>query len=1207
MRSYTTPILLLLALLIGAAPQAFGQSAPTPGNCTSPRAERDLDVNNVLARMFNTGSLFFGNATTNAEGYLVPQASGNSPIFASGIWIGGRVNGQLRVAGSTYDRFEFWAGPLNDDGTLPDPTCQGANGIEFDKIWRVSRADIIDLDGGAGAAPDLASWPVSLGAPALAALDNGFDDDGDGLIDEGTDGIDNDGDGFIDERDEQERIVPSVREAAGRPIYDPAGGDRPEIIGDQAVWWVMNDLGNTHQKSLTPPIGVEVQVLAWSFARADALNDVTFYRYTVTKKTPGDMEDTYLTLFSDPDLGDANDDFVGIDTTLSMGYVYNDGPTDDVYGTAPALGYDFFQGPIVDLDGDGEATDTLGTTTFMYFINGVAFPVADPANGEQMYFNMQGRWADGTPMTEGGDGYQTGGPVTKFAFPGDPVAGTGWNEVTEGNTGGDRRFLVTTGPFTLESGVSQDIVFGIVFGQAAAGDNAHLESIEALRAADRLAQTAYDIDFELPSAPPAPPLCNANSANPELLPGSGHCLEGVEVNGQAALVWGYPSNSSNYLGSYETPDFLLAGQGAVDSTYNFEGFQVYRYPNANFDDTQRQLVATYDVINGITQVIDEAFDPVIGDLVPFVAVEGTDSGIQYSYVPTGLTNYTDYYFGVTAYAVNLESVPKVIESAPTKITVRPADVVAGGGGSVQQANLGDQLVAVQNEGIGRASVFAQVVDPTKITGATYTVEIFEFTPEEGGDSVLTFRILRGGEVVFDGQTQYDETGVIVDINEERTQLTQNVVIDGISFFAYNPPDVPDVDLYTADGELLNFGTAIFAGGAAAYGVVETSTAGDVGPCEGVPTNPAQPGYDPGCISYGGNSVINNPNRTGDYLLTSPTTVSALIQGDVIFGDDFEMRFTEECATAGNCLGAYFRDNGEIASVPFELWNVRDVRNPDDDVRMIPLLRTTGSAPVENWDDTFTGEATFVLSGDTLALGITERVYFMMPDRPDGYELFEAAARNFGGPGAIYDRANDADTQIDTTAIGTDCSQQGAFVDFCYLSVAPWRAPIGGAASAGVQVADVSMDGTTPGAGTTILFRTAPKAILTEGDTFVFDTAEFAFLTDNAETAEEALDRIGVVPNPYMGVSSYESNNLDRVVRFINLPDQATIRIYTVAGTLIRTLQKDGPSRSLDWDLNTHNNLPVASGMYLIHVDVPGVGEKVLKFGVVNRKNRITIF
>ncbi|MCH7975768.1 MAG: hypothetical protein IIC18_04340, partial [Bacteroidetes bacterium] len=67
------------------------------------------------------------------------------------------------------------------------------------------------------------------------------------------------------------------------------------------------------------------------------------------------------------------------------------------------------------------------------------------------------------------------------------------------------------------------------------------------------------------------------------------------------------------------------------------------------------------------------------------------------------------------------------------------------------------------------------------------------------------------------------------------------------------------------------------------------------------------------------------------------------------------------------------------------------------------------------------------------------------------------------------------------------------------------------------------------------------------------------------------------------------------------------RVYTVSGSLVRTFSKDGPSRSLDWNLTSEANLPIASGMYIIHVDVPGVGERVLKFGVVQRRTRITIF
>ncbi len=1225
MRSYTTTLLLLFALAAGTSPLAYGQ-APLPGDCLIGRAEKDLDVNNVLARMFNTGSLFFGNTTVAGDGYLVPQAAQRSPIFASGIWIGGQVDGDIRVAGSTYDDFEFWPGPLNDDGTLPNPS----NCSEFDRIYKVSRADILAFEGGQPPASDLAAWPAELGAPVIAAPGNGFDDDGDGLVDEGSDGMDNDGDGFADERDEQERVVPSIRQAAGLPVYNLAGGDRPEIIGDQGLWWVMNDVGNVHANTLTPPIGVEVQVLAFSFARADALNDITFYRYTVIKKSPGTLTETYFSIFADVDLGDAVDDYVGVDTTLSIGFVYNadnedNGGYNGGYGTAPpALGYDFFQGPIVDDDGDGEVDDTLGVTRFSYFSNVTGSVTADPGNGEEIYNYMQAQWRDGVPMTEGGDGYQTTGPLTNFAYPGDPVTEQFWSEVNVDGSGGDnvpddRRFLVTTGPFDLNQGDEQTIVFGIVFGQGA--DN--IDSITQLRLADDIAQTAYDIDFELASAPPPPPRCNPRSTNAQLLPGSGNCLEAIETDGQAALVWGYPTNSPNYLGRYETLDRLLSGTGVPDSTYNFEAFNIYQYPTSGFATDQRVLIAQYDVINDVTTVIDTAFSAELGQFVAFLALDVNNTGIEYSLdlTPLGLTNYTDYYFGISSVGYSEFSIPKVIESAATNITVRPSNLIAGSGGSVAPATIGQFVNGVRSGGVGAGTLQARVVDPTQITGAIYSVEVVEFeTGLSGADSLATsFRILRDGEPVFSGEevfdmvrTSVDSTGVLIMPGDQR------IVIDGLEFFQVEPLAIPAALAATDGDDVANFA------GSNGLGIVEVANPNEMVCAPGALDLGCQyPGY------IGGNTVWLNPNSTDSYVVTNPTNTLSDLGRDLEFAapEDYEIRFTEECATEGTCFAVYSNrlpgGSNIIASVPFELWNVGNARAgfAEDDVRMIPLLRTLDDTdPVANWANSYPAmqdvivrqrqeqDGGVVTVTDTLELGVTMRVVGVMPDRSNGYELFAQAASNFGGAGATYDPDNDGDDQIDPYPVpgGGDCRSQDFYADFCYRGGSNRIvAPIGGLN--GLVFADLDMDGATPPAGVTVRMLTSPKDDLSIGDRADFDTSTLQFQTQQAAAAEDALDLIGVVPNPYMGVSAYETSNLDRVVRFINLPDQATISIYTVAGTLIRTLQKDGPGRSLDWDLNTHNQLPVASGMYLIHVDVPGVGEKVLKFGVVNRRNRITVF
>jgi hypothetical protein len=138
-----------------------------------------------------------------------------------------------------------------------------------------------------------------------------------------------------------------------------------------------------------------------------------------------------------------------------------------------------------------------------------------------------------------------------------------------------------------------------------------------------------------------------------------------------------------------------------------------------------------------------------------------------------------------------------------------------------------------------------------------------------------------------------------------------------------------------------------------------------------------------------------------------------------------------------------------------------------------------------------------------------------------------------------------------------------------------------------------------------------KPLFTGQDVFEFSTEGLQFVENDPAALERALDLMGAVPNPYLGSSAYESGDLDRVIRFINLPEGAVIRIYTVAGTLVREFRpfdpRSGQRNSLDWDLQTQNNLPVASGMYLAHIDVPGVGERVLRLGIVNRRNQVNVF
>jgi len=102
-------------------------------------------------------------------------------------------------------------------------------------------------------------------------------------------------------------------------------------------------------------------------------------------------------------------------------------------------------------------------------------------------------------------------------------------------------------------------------------------------------------------------------------------------------------------------------------------------------------------------------------------------------------------------------------------------------------------------------------------------------------------------------------------------------------------------------------------------------------------------------------------------------------------------------------------------------------------------------------------------------------------------------------------------------------------------------------------------------------------------------------TASRDVLASALDLINVVPNPYYAFSEYERNRIDTRVKIVNLPDQCTVTIYNVSGKMIRQYKKDNQVTYIDWDLKNTIGVPIASGIYLIHVEVPGIGERIVKF------------
>lgn len=146
---------------------------------------------------------------------------------------------------------------------------------------------------------------------------------------------------------------------------------------------------------------------------------------------------------------------------------------------------------------------------------------------------------------------------------------------------------------------------------------------------------------------------------------------------------------------------------------------------------------------------------------------------------------------------------------------------------------------------------------------------------------------------------------------------------------------------------------------------------------------------------------------------------------------------------------------------------------------------------------------------------------------------------------------------------------------------------------------------------------AASDVIDDGDAFefvwanpatennIYDFSTSALARNNAALASSRMSSIRVVPNPYYNRSLYELNQFNRKVRFTNLPETCTIRIFNLSGSLIRTLRKtDVTSSIFEWDLQTENALPVGSGIYIFHVEAPGVGSMFGRMAVFMETERL---
>jgi len=174
---------------------------------------------------------------------------------------------------------------------------------------------------------------------------------------------------------------------------------------------------------------------------------------------------------------------------------------------------------------------------------------------------------------------------------------------------------------------------------------------------------------------------------------------------------------------------------------------------------------------------------------------------------------------------------------------------------------------------------------------------------------------------------------------------------------------------------------------------------------------------------------------------------------------------------------------------------------------------------------------------------------------------------------------------------------------------------------GAEVPELAQDGAVVGADTLWLYgawllrtgtvksgdkfviQTGGNRVGTPNDTLLFTSS--AAVSNVASLQKDKLSNIRVVPNPYYSRSSYELSPFNRIVKFTNMPEQATVRIYDLAGRLIRTLHKTDPNTSiLEWDLQNENRLPVASAVYVYQIEVPNAGTTVGRLVIFMEKEQL---
>lgn len=394
-----------LGIVVGSNGLVLRRAVDTTYN---PTIRTTLEGNRIRAFFQTTGIFNQDTRIGNQAGFFWPSDSNKTAVFTTGLSVFARVNNQLRMFACSY-RGELVAGYIADSMGISVPRTD----FRF-KTYKVRRID----------GPGYYDWynwgfMVPYGAPYVDVNHNGIYEP---LID-----------------------TPGVKNATQTVFICMTDGFPQSHTGGEGFG------------GGTAPLMAEVHLTAWSYSFSP-LEDAQFLRYEVINKGPYQWNSVFFTVFCDPDIGDANDDYIGVDSLRRLTFAYNATNFDIIYGIAPpAYGIKLLRGPVLN-------NLVLGLNSSVFSgCEGCVAPCETDPIGEpgSAYLFAQGVKKDSTPWVIPRIWPRQ---TTKFVYSGDPETNTGWTEAKGciKNCGGsltgdsvginpphDVRFIMNTGSQNL--------------------------------------------------------------------------------------------------------------------------------------------------------------------------------------------------------------------------------------------------------------------------------------------------------------------------------------------------------------------------------------------------------------------------------------------------------------------------------------------------------------------------------------------------------------------------------------------------------------------------------------------------------------------------------------------------------------------------------------------------------------------------------------